>query len=160
MVISPRGPLDRAKRFSAPAAQVARGFGSQILWFQNAIYALGDDHNWWLWTGIFGRSLDPMIKLRSARNMGDQDWMLWNHTPPLPSRSAREEVLGFVYVKDVRVMNGVLRPLDETRWEVVCKVNGELYKAEVVSSRELAEQRLVQKNALEATGWVESSGSS
>jgi hypothetical protein len=87
--------------------------------------------------------------------MGDHDWMLWNHKPPPPARSAREEVLGFVYVKDVRVMTGVLRPLDETRWEVVCKVNGELYKAEVVSSRELAEQRLVQyKNALEATGWI------
>jgi hypothetical protein len=87
--------------------------------------------------------------------MSDQDWMLWNHKPPPPSRSVREEVLGFVYVKDVRVMTGVLRPLDETRWEVVCKVNGELYKAEVVSSRELAEQRLVEyKNALEATGWV------
>jgi hypothetical protein len=37
-------------------------------------------------------------------------------------------VPGFVYVKDVRVMTGVLRPLDDTRWEVVCKVNGELYK--------------------------------
>jgi hypothetical protein len=82
--------------------------------------------------------------------------MLWNHKPPPPSSSAREEVPGFVYVKDVRVMTGVLRPLDEVRWEVVCKVNGELYKAEVVSSRELAEQRLVQyKNALEATGWIE-----
>jgi hypothetical protein len=31
-----------------------------------------------------------------------------------------------VLYKDVRVMSGVLRPLDETRWEVVCKVNGEL----------------------------------
>jgi hypothetical protein len=73
----------------------------------------------------------------------------------------RDEVLGFVYVKDVRVMTGVLRPIDETRWEVVCKVNGELYKSEVVDSRELGEQRLVQyKNALEATGWVESPGSS
>jgi hypothetical protein len=93
--------------------------------------------------------------------MGDHDWMLWNHKPPLPSRSARQEVPGFVYVKDGRVMTGVLRPFDETRWEVVCKVNGELYQAEVVSSRELADQRLVQyKNALEATGWVESSGSS
>jgi hypothetical protein len=68
-----------------------------------------------------------------------------------PRRSARVCLL-----KDVRVMTGVLRPLDETRWEVVCKVNGELYKAEVVSSREQAEQRLVQyKNPLEATGWVE-----
>jgi hypothetical protein len=87
--------------------------------------------------------------------------VLWNHKPPPPSRSVREEVPGFVVVKDARVMTGVLRPLDETRWEVVCKVNGELYKAEVVSSRELAEQRFVHyKNALEATGWVESSGSS
>jgi hypothetical protein len=39
--------------------------------------------------------------------MGDHDWMLWSHKPPLPSRSARQEVPGFVYVKDGRVMTGV-----------------------------------------------------
>jgi hypothetical protein len=30
-------------------AQVANGYGSQILWYQNSIYVLGDDYNWWLW---------------------------------------------------------------------------------------------------------------
>jgi hypothetical protein len=70
--------------------------------------------------------------------------------------AASGDAVGVVYVKDMRVMTAVLRPLDETRWEVVCRVNGELYKAEVVSNRELAEQRLVHyKNALEATGWRE-----
>jgi hypothetical protein len=29
--------------------QAAGGFGAQILWYQNAIYVLGDDNNWWLW---------------------------------------------------------------------------------------------------------------
>jgi hypothetical protein len=91
----------------------------------------------------------------------DRDWMRWNHKAPPASPSPREEMPGFVYVKDVRVMTGVLRPLDDTRWEVVCKVNGELYKAEVVSSRQLAEQHLAKnRNTLEAIGWVESSGSS
>jgi hypothetical protein len=29
--------------------QAGGGFGAQILWYQNAIYVLGDDNNWWLW---------------------------------------------------------------------------------------------------------------
>ena len=49
--------------------------------------------------------------------------------------AASGDAVGVVYVKDMRVMTAVLRPLDETRWEVVCRVNGELYKAEVVSNR-------------------------
>jgi len=32
-------------------AQVANGYGSQILWYQGAIYVLGDDNQWWRWTG-------------------------------------------------------------------------------------------------------------
>jgi probable HAF family extracellular repeat protein len=42
--------------------QVAGGYGTQILWYQGDIYVLGDDSNWWRWTGSvwtpFG-SIDP-----------------------------------------------------------------------------------------------------
>jgi hypothetical protein len=27
------------------------GYGTQILWYQGVIYVLGDDNNWWQWTG-------------------------------------------------------------------------------------------------------------
>jgi hypothetical protein len=33
-------------------SQVVGGFGSQILWYQNIVYVLGDDSKWWRWTGI------------------------------------------------------------------------------------------------------------
>jgi len=41
--------------------QVANGYGSQILWFQGSIYVLGDDSNWWKWTGAwtFSGATDP-----------------------------------------------------------------------------------------------------
>jgi FG-GAP-like repeat len=42
--------------------QVAGGFASQILWYQGVIYVLGDDNNWWQWTGnawTFTGSADP-----------------------------------------------------------------------------------------------------
>jgi hypothetical protein len=42
--------------------QVAGGYGSQILWYQGSIYVLGDDSNWWKWTGstwAFAGSNDP-----------------------------------------------------------------------------------------------------
>jgi len=31
--------------------QAAGGYGSQILWYHGSIYVLGDDGNWWRWTG-------------------------------------------------------------------------------------------------------------
>jgi probable HAF family extracellular repeat protein len=42
--------------------QAAGGYGSQIQWFQDAIYVLGDDSNWWKWTGstwVFAGAQDP-----------------------------------------------------------------------------------------------------
>jgi probable HAF family extracellular repeat protein len=42
--------------------QAASAYGSQILWYRNAIYVLGDDYNWWKWTGTtwtFAGSNDP-----------------------------------------------------------------------------------------------------
>jgi len=41
--------------------QVARGYGSQILWYQGTIYVLGDDNNWWRWNNgwLFNSSSDP-----------------------------------------------------------------------------------------------------
>jgi FG-GAP-like repeat len=42
--------------------QAAGAFGSQILWYQSQIYVLGDDNNWWRWTGntwTFAGSRDP-----------------------------------------------------------------------------------------------------
>jgi Bacterial Ig domain len=32
-------------------ASVASWMGSKILWFSNGIYVLGNDRNWWLWSG-------------------------------------------------------------------------------------------------------------
>ena len=32
--------------------QALGGYGSQILWHRGSIYVLGDDYNWWRWTGI------------------------------------------------------------------------------------------------------------
>jgi hypothetical protein len=59
-------------------------------------------------------------------------------------------------VKDTRVITGVLRGVDEARWEAVYKVNGELYQAQTLSSREHAEQHLARhKEALVGTGWTE-----
>jgi probable HAF family extracellular repeat protein len=43
-------------------AQVVGAYGSQILWYQGGIYVLGDDYNWWRWTGItwtFAGANDP-----------------------------------------------------------------------------------------------------
>jgi hypothetical protein len=81
--------------------------------------------------------------------MSDHEWMLWNHKPPPSSGPQREEVFGFVMVKDTRVMTGVLRRVDDTRWEVVYRVNGALYSAQTLASRELAEQHLARhKDAL------------
>jgi len=42
--------------------QVSGGYGSQILWHGGDIYVLGDDYNWWRWTGTtwtFAGSIDP-----------------------------------------------------------------------------------------------------
>jgi probable HAF family extracellular repeat protein len=44
--------------------QVAGGYGSQVLWFRGAIYVLGDDDNWWQWTGstwVFAGAQDPSL---------------------------------------------------------------------------------------------------
>ncbi|MEP7310184.1 MAG: hypothetical protein ABJA98_32155 [Acidobacteriota bacterium] len=43
-------------------AQAAGGYGSQILWYRGSIYVLGDDYNWWRWTGAtwtFAGANDP-----------------------------------------------------------------------------------------------------
>jgi probable HAF family extracellular repeat protein len=42
--------------------QAAGAYGSQILWYRNAVYVLGDDYNWWKWTGTtwtFAGASDP-----------------------------------------------------------------------------------------------------
>jgi hypothetical protein len=56
----------------------------------------------------------------------------------------------------MRVMTGVLRRIGDTRWEAVYKMNGELYQAQTLASRELAEQHLARhKDTLNAAGWTE-----
>jgi hypothetical protein len=45
-------------------AQAGGGYGSQILWYQGSIYVLGDDSNWWRWTGsgwAFAGPNDPSL---------------------------------------------------------------------------------------------------
>jgi uncharacterized membrane protein len=45
-------------------AQAAGGYGSQILWYRGSIYVLGDDSNWWRWTGsmwAFAGPNDPSL---------------------------------------------------------------------------------------------------
>ena len=82
--------------------------------------------------------------------------MLWNNKPSPPSHTPREEVFGFAMVKDVRVMTGARRRVDEVRWEAVYEANGNLYMSETLASRELAEAHLAKhKELLEGVGWRE-----
>ncbi len=39
--------------------QMAGGYGSEILWYQDSIYVLGDDHQWWRWTGLTWELFGP-----------------------------------------------------------------------------------------------------
>jgi hypothetical protein len=65
-------------------------------------------------------------------------------------------VFGFAMTKDMRTMTGALRRVDDERWEAVYELNGVLYLAKTVNSRELAEQHLARhKDALDAAGWIE-----
>ena len=65
------------------------------------------------------------------------------------------KVFGFALVKDVRTMTGLLRRVDDERWEAVYLIDGALYMTPTLGSRELAEQHLAKnRNALEAIGWV------
>jgi hypothetical protein len=66
----------------------------------------------------------------------DNSWMLWNNKPSPPSHPPREEVFGFAMVKDVRVMTGALRRVDDERWEVIYRADASLYSAQVVGSRD------------------------
>jgi uncharacterized membrane protein len=53
------GPGDEILR---NGVQAAGGYGSQILWYHGSIYVLGDDDNWWRWTGsewAFAGPTDP-----------------------------------------------------------------------------------------------------
>jgi hypothetical protein len=88
--------------------------------------------------------------------MTDRDWMRWNHKAPPASPFPREKVFVFAMVKDVRVMTGALRRVDEERWEAVYEADGNLYMSETLASRELAEAHLAKhKDLLEAAGWRE-----
>jgi hypothetical protein len=62
--------------------------------------------------------------------------------PSPASPPTREEELRFVMVKDVRVMTGALRRVDEERWEAVYEADGTLYMSETLASCELAERHL------------------
>jgi hypothetical protein len=82
--------------------------------------------------------------------------MLWNNKPSAPSHPPHEEVFGFAMVKDVLVMTGFLRRVDEERWEAVYEADGTLYMSETLASRELAERHVAKhKDLLEAAGWRE-----
>jgi hypothetical protein len=59
--------------------------------------------------------------------MSDRDLMRWDHKAPPTSLSPREEVFGFALVKDVRTMTGLLRRVDDERWEAVYLIDGALY---------------------------------
>jgi hypothetical protein len=50
--------------------QAAGGYGSQILWHGGDIYVLGDDYNWWRWTGStwsFAGANDPASSVDAGR---------------------------------------------------------------------------------------------
>jgi hypothetical protein len=57
------------------------------------------------------------------------DWMRSDFKPCPASPSTREEELRFVMVKDVRVMTGALRRVDDERWEVIYRADASLYSA-------------------------------
>ncbi len=51
-------------------------------------------------------------------------------------------------------MTGLLRRVDDERWEAVYLIDGVLYKTQVFASRAFAERDLMRtRDALEATGW-------
>ena len=57
-------------------------------------------------------------------------------------------------VKDVRVMTGALRRVDDERWEVIYRADGALYLEQALANRALAEQHLaLHKELLEGVGW-------
>ena len=88
--------------------------------------------------------------------MTDRDWMRWDHKAPLASPSPREEVFVFAMEKDVRVMTGALRQVDDERWKVIYRADGTLYLAQTLANRALAEQHLaLHKELLEGVGWRE-----
>jgi hypothetical protein len=58
--------------------------------------------------------------------------------------------------KDVRVMTGALRRVDDERWEVIYRADASLYLTQTLASRALAEQHLaLHKELLEGVGWKE-----
>jgi hypothetical protein len=54
--------LGPAQEILRDGVQVTNAYGSQILWYESAIYVLGDDYRWWKWSGatwdLFGPN-DP-----------------------------------------------------------------------------------------------------
>jgi hypothetical protein len=42
-------------------AHIGGGYGSRILWLDGAIYVLGDDFNWWRWTGAVWTFAGPTM---------------------------------------------------------------------------------------------------
>jgi hypothetical protein len=59
--------------------------------------------------------------------------------------------------KDVRVMTGALRRVDDERWGVIYRADASLYLTQTLASRVLAEQHLaLHKELLEGVGWKES----
>jgi hypothetical protein len=58
----------------------------------------------------------------------------------MPEPKPRTEIFVWAFVKDVRTFTGLLRAVDDERWEVVYLADGGLYKTEVLATRALAER--------------------
>jgi hypothetical protein len=52
-----------------------------------------------------------------------------------PEPKGREEIFAWAFVKDVRTFTGSLRAVDDERWEVVYRIGGGLYRAQVFPTK-------------------------
>jgi hypothetical protein len=98
----------------------------------------------------------PVTPRRYNPSVADKDWMRSDFKPSPSSPPTREEEFVFAMTKDVRVMTGALRQVDDERWEVIYRADASLYLAQTLASRALAEQHLaLHKELLEGVGWRE-----
>jgi hypothetical protein len=73
----------------------------------------------------------PVTGRPTINAVTDKDWMRWDHKAPPASPSPREEVFGFAVMKDGRTMTGLLRRVDDERWEATYLIKwGALHDAD------------------------------
>ncbi len=85
---------------------------------------------------LYQRNGSVSSSVTSDYNHAVTEWMRHDFKPPTRSEPARQEVVSFVMVKDSRSMVGVLRRVDEERWEARYLVDGALYMSQMGESED------------------------